>query len=91
MIGVKADSGVTVRDVSPHAYGRLKERGVSVDGIVQALTSPLEITKIREDKRRRFIGEHITATAKVETGKLITVWATGEDKRDRLKRKRGLL
>lgn len=91
VLGVKADSGVTIREVSPHAYGRLKERGVSVDGIVQALTSPLEITKIRGDKSRRFIGEHITATVNAETGKLITVWPTGEDKRDRLKRKRGLL
>ena len=58
---------------------------------MQALTAPLDITKIREDMSRQFIGEYATVAVNVETGKLTTVWATSEDKRKKLKRKMGLL
>lgn len=91
MIGVESSVGVTIREVSPHVYGRLKERNVTEEGILQALTAPLDITKMRKDMSRQFIGESVTATVNVETGKLITVWTTGEDRREKLKRKLGLL
>lgn len=50
----------------------LKERGISVDGVVDALTKPLSIGKIKVDSQGRlskqYIGEKTTAAVNPDNG-----------------------
>lgn len=85
----KTSTGVNITDIAPHLAYRAKERGISSSSIVQALTAPLDTGKIRTDGSQQFIGESATVVINVNTGKVITVWATSTKKAEQLKRKKG--
>ena len=57
--------------------------------IQEALTKPLEISKIKEDskgrKSKRYIGEQATVAVNPDTGVVTTVWPTSSKLRDKLK------
>ena len=65
-----------LNEVSPHAYGQLKVRGIAESSVVDALTLPLKVGIIRADKSQQFIGEKATVAINTETGKIITMWPT---------------
>ena len=65
--------------------GGTNERGVSEGDIVNALTTPLRIGKIRMDMSQQFIGEKATVVLNTETGKSVTVWPTSANRAQKLK------
>ena len=83
--GTTASTGVVVAEVSPHIFARCNERGVSEGDIVNALTTPLRIGKIRADMSQQFIGEKATVVLNTETGKAVTVWPTSANRAQKLK------
>lgn len=83
--GTTASTGVVVTEVSPHIFARCNERGVSEGDIVNALTTPLRIGKIRADMSQQFIGEKATVVLNTETGKAVTVWPTSTNRAQKLK------
>lgn len=83
--GTTASTGVVVTEVSPHIFARCNERGVSEGDIVNALTTPLRIGKIRADMSQQFIGEKATVVLNTETGKAVTVWPTSANRAQKLK------
>lgn len=86
--GTVTSNGISVTDVSQHFYDQAKNRGiinlVTKDNIVNTLTEPLNIGKIKTDTKGRssqqFLGEKLTIGINNDTGVLVTVWKTGSDK-----------
>lgn len=72
--GLQASNGVIIGDISPHFFGQMKARGVSEEAVTEALTSPLQLGKIRIDKSQQLVGAHAAVVVNTDTGKLITVW-----------------
>ena len=83
--GTVTNSGVTMKEVSPHFFSRCNERSVSHSDIVAALTNPLKTGKIRADMSQQFIGEKATVVINTETGKAITLWPTSANRAQKLK------
>ena len=75
--------------ISVHSVLRAEVRGVKTADIQEALTKPLEISKIKEDskgrKSKRYIGEQATVAVNPDTGVVTTVWPTSSKLRDKLK------
>ena len=76
LIGIETSTGIKVDTISSHVVSRLTERGVSVEEAKDALTAPLKVGKIREDKSQQFVGERVTVVINTDTGKIITTWRT---------------
>ena len=83
--GTVTNSGVTIKEVSPHFFSRCNERSVSHSDIVAALTNPLKTGKIRADMSQQFIGEKATVVINTETGKAVTLWPTSANRAQKLK------
>lgn len=83
---ITADGGIKIKETSKHFKDRVKERGISIDSIKNALTTPLKKGKIRADRTQQFIGEKATVAINVDTGKITTVWQTSSKKVEKLKR-----
>lgn len=75
--------------ISVHSVLRAETRGMKTADIQDALTKPLEISKIKEDskgrKSKRYIGEQATVAVNPDTGVVTTVWPTSSKLRDKLK------
>ena len=76
MVGIKTSTGVQVYDVSTHIVERMNERQIAASYIIDALCNPLKPWVIREDGSQQFIGEKATVVINVNTGEIVTVWAT---------------
>lgn len=87
--GTETKTGVTVQDVSPHVFGRMLERGVPEDAVVEALTASLKTGKIRSDRSQRFVGARATVAVNIDTGKVVTVWPTSSKLVEKLKKEGG--
>lgn len=87
VVGTKTSTGISITQMSTHVYDQARERGVSVEGIISALTSPLGTGKIRLDGSQQFIGEHATVAINVESGKAVTVWPTSSKRARKLMKK----
>lgn len=74
--------GLTVTAPSKHLLERAKERDVSEDDIVDALTKAIKIypDRLEQDGKisRRYIGERATVLLNPETGVAATTWKTGK-------------
>lgn len=88
LVGVTTSTGVNVTEVSAHIRERMLQRDFSTDNIQDALTNPLDVGKIREDRTQQFIGEKSTVAINVDTGKLTTGWKTSSKKAEKLKKKK---
>lgn len=82
-------TGVPINDVSTHLYTRSRYRGPGANDITDALTKPLKLGNIRADRSQQFVGESCTAVINVDTGKVITCWATSAKLAAKLKAKGG--
>lgn len=87
LIGKKTKTGISISEISTHAKSRVLARQVTVEGIEDALTNPLIIGNIRENKSQQFLGKKATVTVNTETGKLITAWPTSESRAKKLMKK----
>ncbi len=80
LVGIRTASGVSVTEVSRHFGVRAVERGVSRDGIENALTIPLKVGNIKTDEKGQqsqgFVGKFTTVNINPVTGNLITAWKT---------------
>ena len=81
-------TGIRITVVSPHVYARGKERGVSAQSIMDALTNPLKTNSIRADRSQQFIGPSATVAINVDSGKVITVWPTQTKLAEKLRKAR---
>lgn len=85
-----AANGIEVKSVSIHTLDRANERGVSNTAIIDALENPLSIRDVVVDdlgrKSQRFIGEMATVNVNPDTGKIATVWKTGEKTKKKYKK-----
>lgn len=81
VIGTRTSTGIEVSDISRHFGERAQERNVSIAGVRDALTNPLKVGKIRTDGSQQFTGNNATVAINTETGKIITVWRTGKQRR----------
>lgn len=84
----KTSTGITITEVSPHVFTRARFRELSAEQVTDALTNPLALGKIREDRSQQFIGEFATVPINVDTGKVSTCWPTSSQKAKKLKEKR---
>lgn len=78
-------TGIAINDVATHIYTRSNFRGASTDDIIDALTNPLKLGKIRTDMSQQFIGARATVAINTETGKVVTCWPTSSKKATKLK------
>ncbi len=74
------DAGVSV-----HAKARMKERGIELSQVIDAVKNPLQIVPGKTDEQGRssvkFIGKQATACFNPDNGNLITTWATNHQLR----------
>lgn len=80
--------GISI-STTAHAIERLEERGVSVDDLIDALTKPLDVSKIKIDTQGRpskqYIGERATAAVNPDNGNITSTWPTGSKRAAKLK------
>lgn len=90
IINLKTSTGLVIRRVTKHEIDRAKERGVSKENIVDALTNPLCVRQIKYDNEnrpsQRYIGRVAVANVNPEDGSLITVWKTSSQLRRKYER-----
>lgn len=90
IINLKTANGLIIKRVTKHEIDRAKERGVSKEGIIDALTNPLYIKPLRYDEQKRpsqrYIGREAVANVNPEDGSLITVWKTSSQLRRKYER-----
>lgn len=76
-----AANGLPVKSITAHTVDRAIQRGVPIEKIADALTSPVHIDKIKTDSRgrhsQRFVGQSATVNINPDTGTVVTVWRTG--------------
>ncbi|MEG1058932.1 MAG: phage minor capsid protein [Clostridia bacterium] len=88
-IGIKIKD-VEIKDVSLHfAVERMIERGITIEKAKDALINPLKCGKIRVDGTQQVIGEFATVVINTKTGNVVSTWATGTKKAERLKKLKG--
>lgn len=67
-------------NLTKHAQSRIKERGLSLDSINDALNNPLHVNGVKYDGLGRpsitYIGEKATVVINPDTGKIITAYPT---------------
>lgn len=85
MESIKTSTGIKVTNVGTHIRSRAIARGETVEDMINALTKPLDIGKIRTDNSQQFIGEKATVVINTKTGKLATTWPTSESRAKKLK------
>lgn len=89
-IKTTAANGLKIKTVSSHTLDRANERGITNDAIIDALENPLFIRDVIVDdlgrKSQRFIGDAATVNVNPDTGKIVTVWKTGEKTRKKYKK-----
>lgn len=89
-IRTTAANGIEIKSVSIHTLDRANERGVTNEAIIDALENPLSIRDVVVDdlgrKSQRFIGEMATVNVNPDTGKIATVWKTGEKTKKKYKK-----
>ena len=85
IIGETTWNWTDITGLSEHFAERATERGITPNGVIDALRHPLHIDPVKTDslgrKSQRFIGNSTTVLVNPETGNIATVWATGSDKR----------
>ncbi len=92
--GTKTYNGIMITEVSQHFYDQAKKRGIlditTKDNIVNTLTKPLNIGKIKTDNEgrssQRFVGEKLSISINNDTGVLVTVWQTSSKRANKYKR-----
>lgn len=89
-IKTTAANGLKIETVSSHTLDRANERGVTNEAIIDALENPLFIRDVVTDdlgrKSQRFVGDAATVNVNPDTGKIATVWKTGEKTRKKYKK-----
>jgi hypothetical protein len=85
IIGLRTVNGIQITEISKHSGERLKERYVSLNGVIDALTNPLKVNDVIVDelgrKSQRFIGKDSTVNINPDTGVITTAWVTGKKTR----------
>ena len=87
------DSGLVSIKLSDHIVRRALSRNISADQMIDALTHPLDIGKIRVDKNgwsQKIIGAQATVVINPGDGTLITVHPTSKKRAAKLITKKGL-
>ena len=92
--GVVASNGIIISSVSKHVYDQAKLRKLlpvmTKENMIETLTNPLKIGKIKIDdkgrKSQQFIGDVITLAANPDTGVITTLWKTSSKKVAKLKK-----
>lgn len=82
--GTVTSNGITITKVSEHFYDQVISRGIidliTKENMVNTLTTPLNIGKVKIDDKGRpsqqFIGEKISLAVNNETGVITTGWQT---------------
>lgn len=91
---IKTANGLPVKMMSIHALDRVEDptRSVTSKDIIDALTNPLKIDKIRIDEygrpSQRFIGKTATVNVNTNNGIIPTIWRTGSNLRNKLERRK---
>ena len=85
IIGTITSDGCVVVNVKPHLFDRMDERGVTVDGIMDALQNPLHITDVKHSPRGepsvQYIGRQATVVYNPETRTIVSDWPTSHERR----------
>lgn len=72
--------GIMDTGVSVHAKARMKERGIEIPQVIDAVKNPLQVEPVKTDEQGRssvrFIGKQVTACFNPNNGNLITAWPT---------------
>lgn len=80
LLGMETSDGVVIKDLSYHFAERCEERGVTMVGVQDALTKPLNITNIKVDEEGRpslkYIGRYATVSVNPDNGAITTAWRT---------------
>lgn len=92
--GTKTSNGIVITEVSQHFYDQAKKRDIleitTKENIINTLTEPLKIGKIKTDDKGRtsqqFLGNKLTIGVNNKTGILTTVWRTSSKTSEKLKR-----
>ena len=86
---MRLENVVAIAYCASFGMWNLKERGISVDNVVDALTKPLSVGKIKVDSQGRpsrpYIGEKATAAVNPDNGNIVSTWPTGAKRAAKLK------
>jgi hypothetical protein len=70
--------------ITGHATDRLGERGVTPEGVADAIDNPISVEigpTTEKGRSTRYVGKDATVVINPDTGKIISVWKTGSRKR----------
>ena len=96
IVCILTPNGIKISELSHHGIERFigdgdKRKGVSVEGVRDALVNPLDIKDIKVDslgrKSQKFVGERATISINPETGNIIQTNPTSSKLAERLKRR----
>lgn len=88
IVGVETSKGVTITGVSNHALERMEQRNITSSQVINSLTNPLSVGKIKEKENgisQEYIGDFARVTINPNTGNVITLWKTSTKIREKLK------
>ena len=92
VVGIRTN-GITIQEVGTHVFDQMAARNVTMDSILDALTTPLDVTAVKYDAEGRpsftVIGRKATAAINPVTGKIITTYPTHTKTANKLLRKKG--
>lgn len=92
VVGLRVGN-VTVRDISQHAYERIHERNVTIEGVRDAIERPLSISPVKYDEKNRpsivVTGRKATVSINPDTGNISTVYPTHTKLAKKLMKGRG--
>lgn len=75
-----------------HVIDRIRERGVAAEDVIDGLTNPLDISKIKYDElgrpSKQYIGEKATVAVNPENNNIVTAWPTSIKRAQKLKERK---
>ena len=90
IVGETTWNWTDITGLSEHFAERAAERGITPNGVIDALRHPLRITPIRIDekgqKSQQFIGNSATVAVNPDTGNIATIWPTSSKKREKFRK-----
>lgn len=82
LVGLRVSNDIEIKGISDHQQKQMEIRKVVLDGVKDALLSPLYVRDIVIDEygrpSQRFIDKKVTVNVNPETGIIVTAWRTGK-------------
>lgn len=89
--GTISSDGISI-SATEHVIERMQTRNISVEDIIDSLTKPLDIGKIKVDEfgrpSKQYIGKKATTAVNPENGNVVSAWPTSSKRAQKLMEKK---